>query len=533
MKKIKKILPRVLITLSVLLVLTVAFTTVMAKTQIDDNVICNGVFVNDIDVSGMTKEQAEDAVSQHIENLKTKEVTIFVDEHKVKTNLGELGYVCDVKDSIEEAVSLGKTGNFIKRYKEIKDLENEKKVLPLEVTVDEGKVQKVVEEKVTKFDITPKNADLKRENGQFIVVDGETGRKVVIDETVEKIVTELTSEKTDLNKDIEIEAIVQEAEPEHTSENVALCKDVLGTFSTTYASSSASRANNLANGARLINGSVVWPGETFSTGGTMNPITAENGYSMAAAYQNGQVVDSIGGGVCQVSTTLYNAVLRAELEIVERANHSMIVGYVEPAMDAAIAGTYKDLKFKNNTDAPIYIEATTVGRTITFTVYGHETRDTENRKVEFVSEVLQVINPTGEKVTKDPTLPNTYRRVTQSAHRGYKAKLWKVVYENGVEVSREEVNYSSYAAEPAYVTVGTIDVEKQKKEEEEKKKKEAEEKEKEEKEKEDKEANEKDSKDKDSESSDDKKDESKAPADSDKPTQTPEDNKSKTEASEE
>lgn len=514
--KLKKYLPRVLIGLSILLVLTVVVTTVMAKP--DDNIICNGVFINTVDVGGMTEAQAEEAVDQYINDLRERKVKILVDTHEIDVTFDELGYECDVKDSIKEALSLGKSGNFIKRYKEMKDLENENKILPLEITVDKNAVKKVVEEKCTEFDVKAKNAKLKRENGKFIVTEDRTGRTVVVDETIEKIRTELSSKKLDSDEDVVIEAIVREDEPKHTSEKVALCKDVLGTFSTTYASSSASRANNLANGAKKINGSVVWPGETFSTGKALNPITVENGYSIAGAYQSGQVIDSIGGGVCQVSTTLYNALLRAELEIVERANHSMIVGYVEPAMDAAIAGTYKDLKFKNNTDVPVYIEATTQGRTITFTIYGHETRDTENRKVEFKSEVLQVINPTGEKITEDPTLPNTYRRVTQSAHRGYKAKLWKIVYENGVEVSREQVNYSSYAAEPAYVTVGTRDTKKEeeekKKKEEEKKKKEEEQKKKEEEEKKKEEEKEK------KEEEIDKKPE-KTPTPTKKPTPTP------------
>lgn len=100
---------------------------------------------------------------------------------------------------------------------------------------------------------------------------------------------------------------------------------------------------------------------------TVAPFTAENGYAMAGSYLNGEVVDSMGGGICQVSTTLYNAVLRAELEVVERSPHSMTVHYVELSEDAAIAGTYKDFKFKNSTDYPIYIEGyTTSVKKITF-----------------------------------------------------------------------------------------------------------------------------------------------------------------------
>lgn len=449
--KIKKYLPATLITLSILAVITFVATTVLAKKN--DNTICDGIYINSVDVGGMTKEQAEEAVGAYLEELENRTLTVAIDKHTVKITLRELGLAAEENEVIEEAANIGKTGNFIKRYKEIKDLENQRLDLIIPIHLDKTLVETFVTEKCSAFDIPAENASLKRENGVFVVGEDKTGRKVVVDETVGKIVARV--EKDWDYQDISMEAVVMDEEPEFPKEVVELCKDKLGSFSTTYATSSASRANNLSNGARLINGSIIWPGEIFSTGKTLSPITAENGYSMAGAYQNGQVIDSIGGGVCQVSTTLYNAALLAELEIAERSNHSMIVGYVEPSMDAAIAGTYKDLKIKNNTDAPIYIEAVTEGRKITFTIYGHETRDTQNRKIEYVSKVLQVIDPGKEKITKDPTKPKDYRVVTQSAHKGYKAELWKVVYENGVEISREKVNSSSYAPEPAYVTVGT------------------------------------------------------------------------------
>ena len=116
----------------------------------------------------------------------------------------------------------------------------------------------------------------------------------------------------------------------------------------------------MANGCSLINGTTLYPGEEFSTYKTVSPFSVANGYYMAGSYVSGKVVDSLGGGICQVSTTLYNAVLLAELEVTERYNHSMIVGYVDPSADAAIAeSSGKDFKFVNNTDAPIYIEGYT------------------------------------------------------------------------------------------------------------------------------------------------------------------------------
>ena len=233
----------------------------------------------------------------------------------------------------------------------------------------------------------------------------------------------------------------------------------MGTFTTEYADSSESRAKNLANGARLINNTVVYPGEVFSAYEHLAPFTRQNGYHVAGAYSKGKVIDSIGGGACQVTTTLYNAVLYAELEVVQRHEHSMTISYVDLSRDAAIAGTYKDFKFKNNTDVPILIEAYTKGRKITFNIWGHETRDTKNRRIEFETRVLSKTSPPPDVIEEDPTKPATYKKVTQAAHTGYKAELYKIVYENGVEVSRTLVNKSNYAPAPRYITVGTKEIE--------------------------------------------------------------------------
>ncbi|MCR5793018.1 MAG: VanW family protein [Lachnospiraceae bacterium] len=438
----------------VLLTVTAGYKAFAQSTE--EPTISEGIYIETLDVGGMTEEQAVKALDEYAADLSDKEVVVTVGDKETKTSLKDLGYKCKENDTVEEAMAYGKSGNFIKRYKDMKDLKNEPKVFELEFGLEMDKVTEFVADKCVKFEQKPVNAKLSRENGKFIVTESKTGIAVDADATAKAIVSAV--EEDDIkNTEVKVEAVVTTKEPKYTSEQLKLCKDVLGTFSTTYASSSSSRANNLANGARLINGSIIWPGKTFSTSKTMSPITVANGYTIAGAYQNGVVVDSVGGGVCQVATTLYNAALLSELEIVERANHSMIVGYVKPSMDAAISGDYKDLKIKNNTDAPIYIEGHTEGRTITFTIYGHETRDTSKRTIEYESEVISTISPGGEVVKKDSSKPKTYRHVEQSAHIGYVARLWKIVYENGKQVSREKVNDSSYKAEPAHVVVGTKD----------------------------------------------------------------------------
>ena len=209
---------------------------------------------------------------------------------------------------------------------------------------------------------------------------------------------------------------------------------------------------NIKTGAAHINGKVLMPGEEYSANAAMEPYTAENGYTEAGSYENGKVVQSMGGGICQVSSTLYNAVILAELEIVERAAHSMLVSYVKPSMDAAIAGDFKDLKFKNNQNTPVYIEGYVSGGYITFNVFGKETRAAD-RKIEFVSEVVSS-TPAGEKFVATQDAVGTLKKAS-SGYEGMKAKLWKVVYENGAEVSRKVVNNSTYNASAAVYNVGT------------------------------------------------------------------------------
>lgn len=437
---------------------SVAYFGVSALANKDKDKISNGVYIDTVNVSGMTKAEATKAIQNYIADRKSKRVTINVEQDTVVSSLNDLGYKVVENDVIEEAFMVGKSGNLLKRYKERKDIEEEGLVFHLEFSLDDAKVEELVKDQCTAFDVPAKDATIKRENSEFIITNHVTGRKVVVDETVEKIKSTILTDWD--GRDVTMEAVVIDDVPQYTRETLEKIDSVLGSYETSYTTSSNSRANNLAVGAKFIDGTLLKPGEVFSAYEYLNPFTVENGYSIAGAYSQGKVIDSIGGGICQVSTTLYNAVLRAELEVVERAPHSMSVGYVKPSMDAAIAGTYKDFKFKNNLETPIYIQGYTIGRTIIFTIYGEEIRDTLNRRVEFVSEVTSITQPPKDVITEDPTKPITYKNVTQTAHIGQKAKLYKVVYENDKEVSRVLINTSSYAAAPAYVTIGTKEEEK-------------------------------------------------------------------------
>ncbi|MBO5209964.1 MAG: VanW family protein [Lachnospiraceae bacterium] len=419
----------------------------------EDEKIESGIYVNDINLSGKTVSEAKKEVQTYVDSFADAQITFHaIDDHEIVTTASEIGMTWGNPEIIEEAASLGKDGNIVQCYKALKDLEYANKVYKVSFDFDKEKIKTLIEEQGTQYNQEAINATLTRVNDEFQITEGQTGIVVDAEASADSVYDYLVSNWN--GSDCEIDLVVTVDEPEGSVEELSKVKDVLGTFTTSFSTSGSSRSANVTNGCRLINGRTLYPGEEFSAYEAVAPFTEANGYYMAGSYLNGQVVDSLGGGICQVSTTLYNAVLNAELEVVERYNHSMIVTYVDPSADAAIAeSSGKDFKFVNSTDYPIYIEGiTTPDKQITFTIYGVETRDS-NREVHYESVVLERTAPDTEVIYTDATQPVGYC-VVQSAHIGYKAQLWKVVTVDGVEVSREQVNSSVYNKAPRSATVG-------------------------------------------------------------------------------
>lgn len=452
MKKMRK--RAILLTLT--LALAVVFAGVLGSDRAlaasDDETILEGVYMGNISLAGMTADEAKASVSAFVEELKVKNVTFgAVGDHYVVVTAGDLGLKWENEQDIDAAAALGKKGNIVKRYKAIQDLKHGNKVYDLQLSLDKSILKSVLEEQCAEYDIPAVNATMERVDGQLIIEDGQTGQAVNIEQSLTKTYDYITSGWD--YQDASIDLVIDVTEPKGNREELAKLTDTLGTFTTSYSTSGSARCKNVENGCRLINGTILYPGEEFSTYETIKPFTEANGYYPAGSYLNGKVVDSIGGGICQVSTTLYNAVLLSELEVVERNNHSMIISYVKPSMDAAIAESAgKDFRFINNLTNPIYIEGHTAGKQITFTIYGVETRD-PGHKVRYESEVLSTTQPDHEEITATSGQGVGFIDV-QSAHIGYKAQLWKIVEENGTEVSREVINSSSYKVSPRSAVVG-------------------------------------------------------------------------------
>ena len=315
--------------------------------------------------------------------------------------------------------------------------------------MEEKAINEVVSKSFSELEGAAVDATIKRVDGQFVITESKAGIKVDVKASSKVIEEYFAGDWEDAGiKTLKLVTTVDE--PNVTKEQLSQIKDLLGTFSTSF-NRNNNRGKNINHAASLINGKVLLPGEELSASDSMGSRNAANGYLEAGSYLNGETVQTYGGGVCQVSSTLYNAVILADLEITERHPHSMLVDYVNPSMDAAISEGSKDLKFKNNTDAPIYVEGYTVGGKLTFAIYGKKANP--NRTVSYVHEVLSTNDPGYKFVASGDPIGTLNKAV--SVHVGMKAQLWKVVTENGVEVSRTVVNKSNYAASAGKYIVGT------------------------------------------------------------------------------
>lgn len=441
------------IILAIAMIVPLLVVTVSAAETQTQRTVQDGITLEGQSLGGMTKDQVQELMDSILEERRSATITIHgMGDENVTVSAGNLGMTWTNSDLADTIINYGHAANIIARYKQEKDLEVNGADFTIDLDFNQDQIRTFIENNCSVWNVQAVNASMTRANGGFQYTEGSEGVVIDEDESVKQIYSYLTTEWK--GEDATIDLDMETTEPATTTEDLQKLTSVLGTFTTYYSTGNAARSKNISNACGMINGLTLAPGESFSMLNTITPFTEENGYEMAGSYSGDEVVESFGGGICQVSTTLYNAVIRAELKVTERYNHSMIVTYVDPSADAAIAeSSGMDFKFTNNLDNTVYIEGYTYNGSITFTVYGVETR-ASNRKVSFVSETLSETPSEGTKIKEDPSLAVGTVQTT-AGHTGYTARLWKVVTVDGVQQSKDVFNNSTYNMTPAYVKVGT------------------------------------------------------------------------------
>lgn len=379
-----------------------------------NNKIYSGITVNGIDLSGMTMEEARDILEDDFgKEVSGKKIQFTVNDKTYNYVYGDIDGHYNIEDTVEQALQFGKDTNMFKKYSLIKNKDNKTYDLDLEFDYNDEKLNNIKEDVYNKSYIEAKNAVLEVKSGIPRVTADVTGCEVDREDLDNKVSNFVENEA---GKDVNLIVNANITKASVTKEDLEKVKGKMSTYSTTY--TVGDRGKNLEIAASLINGTILMPGEIFS----YDEVTqkGKGKYTFAGGYVNGKVEQVEAGGICQVCTALYRAVMRANIRSVERHNHMMPVGYSELGLDATVAWGYLDYKFKNSYDFPIYIEGIGGGGTVTFNIYG------------------------------DPAAlnGNTYELVAENlgtdSEGNYRAKSYQVTYKNGVEINREYIATDTY-----------------------------------------------------------------------------------------
>ncbi|MBC6973836.1 VanW family protein [Bacillus sp. Xin] len=380
--------------------------------QLDTNVLPYTTFEG-TSLDGKSKKDVQKILQQKIDEANKKSLN-YAFQGKTQTyTWKDLGIEYKEQDIIKKIFKEQK-GNPIDRYKMRKQAENgelkrEYKLTPqLNTTAYEAFIKE-------KYNATLKesvNAELSVSGTTVNISQSQNGEKVDKEKLKELTAKAITTGTQD------IQLPIVSIKPERSTEDIQNMgiTEVIAEYSTPMAGRNGNQSFNVNKSANTLSGAIVAPDETFSFNGRVGITDAAHGYKSAAVFSQGKVIQSAGGGVCQVSSTLYGAALRADLGVVARSNHSMPVNYLPLGQDAAVADYGPDLKFKNNTGKHIYIQAFSNGSSITTRIFGTPT----GKNVEVSS---KVISNTETKITAV-----TYKKVTQNGQVISNGQISKSVY---------------------------------------------------------------------------------------------------------
>ena len=444
--KILNINKKILITLALILMLL--FISVMYFTEEYTNPYMHrGVRIEDIDVSNLSKEDAlKEVKSVTDEMIKNKVVNFTYEDITVPVPLRDFGYKLNLEDAINKAYSYGRSDNLFYNYLDIINGYIFKKNFVAKADIDDAKREEVILNIGSKIFKKPVDAHpIIKDDGSVTIKESEIGRYMDINEAKDLI-------NLDILHEDKIELPVYKTEPKIYSNYYDGINKKLGDFETDYSSSVKNRKENIRLAASKFNNMKLNPGDEISFNDVVGEISEKTGFKSATVIVGGEYESGIGGGICQVSTTLYNSLILSDLEITERHNHSRPIHYVDLGTDAAVARGYKDLKFKNNTNNPILILSEANGEKLNFKVLGNGSdRDYE---VKIIPQLLGTVSPGVDTIYSD-ALPDGESTVRESGARGYSYKTYKEIIKNGEVVDKKEISKSYYLPKDKVVVVGT------------------------------------------------------------------------------
>ena len=489
----------------IFLAIILFFSTIFALVNINNEKIISGVSIKGIEVSGLSKEETKAKLETIYNEKMSKEIEIKYQDYVSSLNPTLMEVKYDIEKAVNEAYSIGKGKNiFINNY-EILGTLMKKRNIEVEMSLNEDVTKQSIEDIGINIPGIIIESTYSIEEDKLIISKGKEGKHVDTESLMLKVkenlndinidknyiempVVDKKPEKINIDKiheevykevkdayytkepftiypevegvDFDVEAaknLIQSEDKEEYEIPLIITKpkvtidqigteafpDLLGTYTTRYDGSARDRTTNLVIACQKINGKVLLAGETFSYNQTLGARTAAAGYKNAKVYENGQVVDGIGGGICQISSTLYNAALLANLEIVERRNHQFVTSYAPAGRDATVVYGMTDFRFKNTRKYPVRIVASATNGIAKVSIYG--IKEENEYTFTFNTKTVATI-PYTTIYEEDESLEPGVEKIKQNGANGIKTETYITKMQDGKIISTKLLSKDTYDA---------------------------------------------------------------------------------------
>ncbi|HHZ12671.1 MAG TPA: hypothetical protein GX394_02020 [Clostridiales bacterium] len=432
---------------------------------LNSNTIYEGITIDGLSMDGLTKESAERLLREknqsRLDNLNIKLI--------YKSKFWTFGYediqtYIDIEEKVEEAYSIAREGTFLDRFLAVQKLRGQGRIFNTELTYNVDSLKDEIDEIASEINRDAVDATVTfnpEDKEMFIISPEKNGLYLDVDIVIDQIRDMLDSG----NVASPIVLSPKELPPKVLARDFEGKLEKIASFGTDLSKSSEDRTKNVVTAALAFNGLVVSPGQTISFNETTGERTADKGYRYAPMIQNKRFVNVLGGGVSQTSTTLYNTVIRAGLDVVERTRHSIPSSYIDMGLDTTVnlppPEPVIDLKFRNNRNSPIYIRAYYANKRIYFEVYGEPLPD--GQRYEFYSKVYETIPAPAPEIIKDYEGKYVEYEGEEYVHtesrKGYKVRVYRQTFQNHKLIKEELFDTHFYRPVKGKTYIGTKKVE--------------------------------------------------------------------------
>ncbi|HET6948053.1 MAG TPA: VanW family protein [bacterium] len=404
-----------------------------------------GISIETLPVGGLTPAEAEYAVGRLAEARLGRPLVVHLATEEVVFTHAELGLRVGTEGAVQRAFELGRLGPWWQRARTRLRIARGGASVPLRIELDRRALRRLIMRLSEEISPVPQEAEVSVSRGEVVMVrPGRPGRTLDVEATVRQIAAAIAAGATDTD------AVVAVTDPVFTTAKAQALRTPLARAATTMVNN-PDRIHNIELAASFVRGRLLAPGEIFSYNAAVGPRTIERGFREAPVLIDDELVAGDGGGICQVSSTLFNVALLADFDILSRTNHSRPVAYLPLGRDATVVYNWLDFRFRNTSGHHVLLWAEVRGRRLIITAYGTAT---EAKAVEIlVTDHEEIAPPEGTVTKEDPELDEG-TVVARDAQPGYRVTTWRVVTLDGIEVRRDFIGTSVYRPVPRTIKIG-------------------------------------------------------------------------------